>query len=425
MKKKVAAMISRRLLAAASAAALGSAVSARFLPALAQAAPELIAPPPAPVPGKAAPAPGRDAMAHGQQALAGELITALAGKAAGQNIIFSPMSVTAALAIIAMGGDAGLLHSMRQTLQMPGKGGDTAAFTGALTALAAYGKDGGTSPLAQANRLVLDPALQPNAATLGKLHDLDVEVGQDNLADPAAIAKINAWVKEKTRDLIPSIIDQPPGAGSLVALNALYFKDKWILPFDAARTAPLPFTGTDGKTAPVPMMVQEGSFAFRNEGSLIGVDLGFADPRFALVIVTTTDKPESAAVLAKAAHGWLGGAKFTESAGSLTMPRLQLEGSNDLLAVLRQLGLKDGPNSLQGFGTKPPQIAAITQKAVLRLDEEGAEAAAATAVTATRSVSGTQTHMVVDKPYLFALRDKNNGFVVVAGYVARPEAGKA
>ena len=195
MKKKVAAMISRRLLAAASAAALGSAVSARFLPALAQAAPDLIAPPPAPVPvpGKAVPVPGRDAMAHGQQALAGELITALAGKAAGQNIIFSPMSVTAALAIIAMGGDAGLLHSMRQTLQMPGKGGDMAAFTGALTALAAYGRDGGTSPLAQANRLVLDPALQPNVATLGKLHDFDVEVGQDNLADPAAIAKINAW----------------------------------------------------------------------------------------------------------------------------------------------------------------------------------------------------------------------------------------
>ena len=420
-------MISRRLLAAASAAVLGSAASARFLPALAQAAPELIAPPPAPVPGAGKPMPlaGKDAMARAQQVLAAELITALAGKAASQNIILSPMSVTAALAIIAMGGDASLLHSMRQTLQMPGKGGDMAAFTNALTALAAYGKDGAKSPLAQASLLVLDPALQPNAATLGKLHEFDVEVGRDNLADPVAIARINDWVKDKTHDLIPSILDQPPGAGSLVALNALYFKDKWLSPFDAARTVPLPFTGTDGKAAPVPMMAQDGSFAFRTEGNLIGIDLGFADPRFGLVLVTTKAKPESAAMLTKAAHGWLGGAKFTESAGSVTMPRLRLEGSNDLLAVLRQLGLKDGPNSLQSFGTKPPQISAITQKTVLKLDEEGAEAAAATAIIATRSVSGVQTHLVLDKPYLFALRDKSNGFMVVAGYVARPEEGQA
>ena len=395
-------MINRRLFAAACAAALGSAVSAPLVPAFGMAAGLAI---------------DIADVSLAQQKLAGHLIAALAAKAADQNVIVSPMSVAEALAIIAQGADVALQHSLRHTLRMLGKGDDLAVFA---QILAATGKYDAASPLILANRLVLDPALQTDPALLARLRGYGVEAGMEDLADPASIAKINAWVKQQTRELIPSIIDEAPGAGSLVALNALYFKDKWLSQFDPALSAMQPFTGADGKSAAVMMMRQEGMLRLRREGDLIGVDLGFADPRFSLVVVTSLKKPQTAAVLARTAHDWLGGGKFAENAGSLMLPRLKIEGASDLLEPLRHLGLKDEANSLRGFGAKPPRITAISQRAVLKLDEEGAEAAAATAVLATRSISGGEIHMVVDKPFLFGLRDISNGMLVVSGYVGRP-----
>lgn len=414
-------MITRRLLAATSAAALGSLFCAPHFGALAQekdpaapAVPDAVAPHPSGL-DKAA-----RVMGHAQEAFASHLIMTMAKSAKGQNIIVSPLSATAALAIVSAGSDKALLHSMRQTLKLPATGDDAALFGNLLADIKAYSEADAKSPLAVANRILIDPASEPNAAMLVPLAANGVETAQEDLSDPANIAKINDWVKQKTRDLIPSILDQPPGKGSLVALNALYFKDKWQSPFDAARTQPLPFNSTDGKKDPVPMMAQEGTLRFRHEGDLIGADLGFADKRFSLVVVTTISKPEEATALTKAAQGWLGGEKFSESMGSLKLPRLQMEGSNDLLAPLQHLGFKPEPNSLRGFAAKPPALSAVLQKAVLKLDEEGAEAAAATAIVATRSVASGEVHMVVDKPFVFALRDRSTGFVVMAGYVARP-----
>ena len=408
-------MISRRFVAAGAAAALGSALSARFLPALADEAPSAIAP--VVTAGLASP---EKAFAQGQLAFAGQLMGAIARKSKNQNIIVSPMSAAAALAIIAAGSDPAMTQSLHGILQFAAKPDDGTEFAAVLEALVKYGAAPAPSPLLVASQLVLDPGIEPEAAAIAKLRGAGVEVAEADLADPATVVKINAWVKRKTGDLIASILDQPPGKASLVALNALYFKDKWLLPFDPAHTADAPFTGTDGKSAPVPMMSQSGSFSFRRDGEMIGVDLGFTNKRYALVIVTSTVKPEPAGELIKASRKWLGGAKFAESPGSLTLPRLNLEGGGDLLEPLRHLGLQIRPGSLRGFGAKPPQISAILQKAVLKLDEEGAEAAAATAVIATRSVNAQEVRMVVDKPFVFALRDIATGFVVLSGYVARP-----
>ena len=414
-------MITRRLLAATSAAALGSLFCAPYCQAIAQEKdPSAPASPAAASPKPIADNANASVLGHAQQAFASHLMLTLAKGTKGRDIIFSPLSATAALGILSLGCDKALLHSMRQMLKLPATGDDAGIFSNLVAGVRAYSDADSKSPLVLANRLVIDPASGPDQGTMTKLAAFGMEPVQEDLSDPANIAKINEWVKQKTHDLIPVIIDQPPGKGALVALNALYFKDKWQLPFDIARTEPLPFSSTDGKNDPVPMMAQEGSFRFRREGDMIGVDLGFADKRFSLVVVTTVSKPEEAVGLAKSAQRWLGGDKFSDATGSLKLPRLQLEGSNDLLAPFQHLGFRPQPGSLSGFAAKPPAISAVLQKAVLKLNEEGAEAAAATAVVATRSVSGGEVHMVVDKPFVFALRDKSTGFVVMAGYVARP-----
>src|SRR5205085_1889423 len=103
------------------------------------------------------------------------------------------------------------------------------------------------------------------------------------------------------------------------------------------------------------------------------------------------------------------------------IPRLDLASSTDLLGPLHALGLKDKP--LRGFGAMPLRIAKIAQRTVFKLDEQGAQAAAATSVLLDSLRSADRpipVQLVLDKPFLFALRDRTTGFILLAGYVGRP-----
>src|SRR5579872_3621754 len=113
---------------------------------------------------------------------------------------------------------------------------------------------------------------------------------------------------------------------------------------------------------------------------------------------------------------------------NFAMPRFSSSCSEDLLAALDALGLeaaRKAPDALKGLAAASQNISKVVQKTELRINEEGTEAAAATAVVATRSaaVSPDQyVKMIVDKPFVFALRDRQTGLVLLQGYVAEPAA---
>jgi serpin B len=110
------------------------------------------------------------------------------------------------------------------------------------------------------------------------------------------------------------------------------------------------------------------------------------------------------------------------------MPRFSASGNEDLLATLDALGLeaaRKAPDALKGLAAASQSISKVVQKTELRINEEGTEAAAATAVVATRSAATAPDQyvkMVVDKPFVFALRDKPTGLVLLQGYVGEPAA---
>jgi serine protease inhibitor len=143
-----------------------------------------------------------------------------------------------------------------------------------------------------------------------------------------------------------------------------------------------------------------------------------------MVVVTTRDKPARAREFARVT-GWLGGEGFAESEGELALPRFSSSGSDELLGALDALGLRRGrvsPTALQGLSPVPQIITRVVQKTELRVDEAGTEAAAATAVTTMRSMTVDYVKMVVDKPFVFALRDRSTGLILLSGYVGRPTA---
>lgn len=375
--------------------------------------------------------PGRDDLSVAQLRLGENLIRHIAdhGKAgAGGNLIVSPASVASSLSFVDLGASNPMRAAIHQALGFKPAAKrqieqDLSALRNSVSAIIARSSSDG--PLALANLLAFDLSTKPRQLALLGLSGAGADVLVDHLGDPNTVGRINAWVRQRTRELIPSIIDEAPEEIGLVAINALYFKDRWKTPFDLARTQPEPFQTASGKPVDVKMMHSPvAKFGFRQDDRFIAAELGYANDDFKLVVVTTKSTAARVAEFAAVA-GWLGGQEFAMSNGEIGMPKLSLTAAEEMLRPLDALGLRTArqmPDALSGFSAMSLMITRVVQKLDLRLNEEGTEAAAATAVVTTRSL-GTkgQIRMIIDKPFMFALRDQKTGLILFMGYVNVPE----
>ena len=122
-----------------------------------------------------------------------------------------------------------------------------------------------------------------------------------------------------------------------------------------------------------------------------------------------------------------GARSFAPRRGDPALPRFKLESESDLLpASSTDLAeAAKSPTALSGFGPNA-KVEGILQRTKIEVDEEGATAAAATAVVVARAmVADDALHMTVDKPYLFALRGRQSGLILVSGYVGKAPKGVA
>jgi serpin B len=343
-------------------------------------------------------------------------------------VTVSPASLASVLHLISYGADARLKEALART----------AGFeqTDGLAALAEVRPKltGGGDVFTFKDKLVFAPSSQPAKPALDDFEKLGVPVETLDLSNAEDAKKVDAWVKDVTHGAIPEILGGPVSKTSFAALNALHFKAKWRNPFDPKQTVAAPFNGIDGKNADVQMMhLPKALRVFqreqKGERTFVGIELPFADERFALVVVTTKEKPAAAKDFAPVA-GWLSGSSgsgFKRQIGDLALPRFTAAGGGDLTKTLDALGLspaRKSPGALPGFGSDV-MLSAVLQRTMIEVDEEGAEAAAATLAIGTRTLEADDAiHMIVDKPFIYALRDKETGLILIAGYMGTAPKGK-
>jgi serpin B len=207
----------------------------------------------------------------------------------------------------------------------------------------------------------------------------------------------------------------------MVLVNALYFKGGWKTPFDAGQTQAAPFTGANGTAVTTQLMHQAGEFAYRETDQLQALALPYADTRFQLRLVLT--KPGAPA------DAWMDGfANYDgQSQGDVFLPRLDLTWGAKLAAVLAQLGL--GPAlapsaDYSGALTAPLGPLQVIQKCVLHVDEQGAEAAAATVIQmpggANPAYAPPPFVFRADRPFYLMLSETATGAPLILAYVAAP-----
>jgi serine protease inhibitor len=343
------------------------------------------------------------------------------------NIVVSPASLACILAFLDRGASQQMRRAIHHTLGFVENAKDApeSDLEGVRsTAASILHHTGENGALVLANMIVFDPVSQPYQPALAGLRTAGADVSVEDLRKAGTIERINNWVKDRTKGLIPTILDQAPREPGLVAINALYFKDRWKVPFDPAETKVEKFHSLDGKSIDLPMMhLAEGEYAFRQNGTFVAVELPYASEGYRLVIITSKQTPAAVNEFAGVTD-WLGGESFTPQQGEVALPRFSVSGQEELLAALDALGLAQARTSgdaLKGFTAVSQTISRVVQRTELRVNEEGTEAAAATAVTTMRGLSPDgYVKMVVDKPFVFALRDRKSGLVLLEGYVAQP-----
>lgn len=356
------------------------------------------------------------------------------------NLAFSPASVMAALAMTYGGADGATRAEMAKVLRLdPGNDGAAAvgkAFAG-LTKQEAEGL-----VLRMANRLFGDAAqkfepafLQATAeAFAAPLETMDFRMA----AEPARVA-INEWVAKETERKIENLI--PTGGVDadtrLVLVNAVYFLGKWQAAFEKQATRPASFHLADGATKSVPTMHASGQRLYGEADGVKLLELGYRDADFAMLFVLPHAKDGLGEVEAKLSpavlDGWVGALSRTLTDVALPKFKIEPAAAVSLAKPLKELGMAsafDGARADFSRMAKPTgpgdrlSIGDVFHKAFVAVDEEGTEAAAATAVTmrATSAMLPVQDkkEFRADRPFLFFLRHKPSGLVLFMGRVVDP-----
>jgi serpin B len=256
----------------------------------------------------------------------------------------------------------------------------------------------------------------------------------DFVADPEAVRHlINAWVNEQTRERIPSILQ--PGdivsATRLALVNAIYLKAPWYQAFRLDQTSDAPFTLGDGTTIPVPTMHTGGQLACATGDGWAATDLRYIDQKLSMLIVVPQDlaafeaglgPSQFAAVLEALADS----EEAYTAVAEVSLPRFEIESRASLGDVLAALGMPNAFDpALADFSGMTLEeslyIGKVIHQANISVDEKGTEAAAATVVSMDVGGGPSDTCTVnANRPFLFALRDRETGAVLFMGRVVDP-----
>jgi serpin B len=238
-----------------------------------------------------------------------------------------------------------------------------------------------------------------------------------------AVRQINAWASENTNGLVPSILDQLPPRSPMVVTSALHFADKWRTAFDLEDTSEAPFRLASGQAVQVPFLHGTPVCRYMRHGSLHAVIIPYADDDFKLLAIAPAADSNPNEVLTLCRRGGLGAVlkhlKFDRSSldpMEIVMPRFNFSFMSDLRPALMKTALAPifapGAN-LNRLTSTPVQPSAVLQRVVIRVDEKGTEAAAATVVTTERNLK-MLPRFVADTPFLAVVLSKTASPVVVA-----------
>lgn len=347
------------------------------------------------------------------------------------NVFLSPLSATMALGMALNGADGETFDQMRATMGF-GVLPQAEINSGYRSLLGLLLGLDSTTEIAVANSIWAESGFPFLPAFMSTGREwFDAEVRNVSFADPATLVALNDWVKQKTNGRIPKLLDRFDPQTVMTLLNAVYFKGSWRTAFKPAETSTGSFHGAAGTQAAA-MMRREGRIGYTETDAYQAAELLYGNGGFAMTIVLPKPGGSPATVLGPDPGAeWvrLTGRLQAEAMVQLALPRFRLDYRRDLSGDLRALGMTRAFDEQQAefsrMASPPVQLflSSVVQKTFVDVNEEGTEAAAATAVQVGVTSLPQTFVMTVDRPFLVAIRERFSGTILFLGQVAAIPAG--
>ncbi len=369
------------------------------------------------------------ALVRGNNAFAFDLYSVVSSQ--DGNVFISPYSISSALAMTYAGARGNTAAQMADVLHYDLAPEQLHKLFSELSK--AFNAGGESYRLSVANALWSQVGLKlvPEYVSLAeKYYDAGLKEVDFVYHTEEARSAINRWVEGKTEgkiiDLIaPGVLDP---LTRLVLTNAIYFKGRWEQQFRPEQTAEAPFRLSTGKQVIVPFMHQAETFRYAETASAQVLELPYSGNELAMTILLP--KPDSSLAELEAAIRTDGVLSILEALSptkvDVSIPRFRFEAELLLNGYLEQLGMvnafDDDIADFSGISDTFLYITHVLHKAFIEVNEEGTEAAAATAVVmGTRSIRlDLPKVFVADRPFVFLIRDVRTGSILFMGRLSDP-----
>ena len=238
---------------------------------------------------------------------------------------------------------------------------------------------------------------------------------------------INEWVSEQTEGRIEDLIPQNllTSVTKLVLTNAIYFNAQWLLQFDETGTYDRPFNLIDGEQVTVPMMSQTEHFPMTMGDGYMAAELLYSNRRASMLVIVP-DQDYFFEVEERLGNDLI--SEVTDNLRDenlyLNMPKFETVSAFQLENTLSDMGMPSAFGVSADFsgmdGTLSLYIASVIHKAFISVDENGTEAAAATAVLMQKLNGESSVEFIIDRPFIYLIRDRDTGTILFIGRVLNP-----
>jgi len=345
-----------------------------------------------------------------------------------KNIFYSPYSISAALAMTYEGAKGQTADEMKSVFHFPENNILRPNFASIYNEInrgdEAYKLSTGNALWAQQDYPFLEDYLSLVETYYGgKAANLDFISKTEESRQT-----INSFIEEQTnnkiKDLIPAgVLDSMT---RLVLTNAIYFKGTWEWQFDKSDTHDADFKITEDNIVQVPMMYmkpEKAMFNYADTGDLQILEMPYKGDEISMLILLPTGNLDSINLTLENLENWKSQMQETKL-DAIYFPKFEFDAKYNLKENLEDLGMPTAFSENADFsgmtGKRDLFISFVIHQAYVKVDEEGTEAAAATAVIMKETSAGPENMFIADHPFIFIIQEKATGNILFLGKVVDP-----
>jgi serine protease inhibitor len=346
----------------------------------------------------------------------------------GENVFFSPLSVHMALAMAWNGAASSTRMQMAEAMYFP-DGSDQQINEGYRKLIADLLSVDEKVAMDIANSVWyrMDFKVKNDFLNLNRDY-FNADVTELDFSDLKARDIINAWVADATRNRIEEIVDEIAPDHVMFLINAIYFKGIWQMEFDIKASAKRPFTLHDGSQKDVMTMEMTADFAYTERAGYRVIELPYGRGNFSMIVfLPDPDLNVNELIENLDPEQWnsLAAELSFKREISLRLPRFGFSYEAELKQPMMNLGIEEAfipyQADFSGITDEEIYISRVRHKSFVEVNEEGTEAAAVTSIEFRETSISEPFTFYVNRPFVFALKEKYTNSMLFIGRVMNPE----